>query len=261
MKSSVVTSVAITLRDLGAAFDRRLDVVGVILVRGDDEAEIDERQAAREHFAGDDVVEHREPGRRDPVRVGIAVARLVDGAERGRQLHREQTVEHGPVVRLELGLDLAELVEHLGDRARFLIEQVLVLERVVAADAHHEVGRVGGQALELAGDVESGRAVDRVERCRPARGEIGLELIDDVGAVPDIALVVEDRIAEQHHMLHRRVAFGLGARGQRARRRHEGHAGKKRAAGWCMRRLIFHVDPLRDGLTGTPLAQDDGNVP
>jgi len=56
-------------------------------------------------------------------------------------------------VLLESSLDLGELVEHLGHRARLLLDQSLLLQRVVAADRHHEMGRVRRHGLELALDV------------------------------------------------------------------------------------------------------------
>jgi hypothetical protein len=59
-------------RDLVPALHGRLDRVGEVGVLVADQAQVDERQAAREGFAGDDVVEQRQPRHRQalPRRTG-----------------------------------------------------------------------------------------------------------------------------------------------------------------------------------------------
>jgi hypothetical protein len=85
--------------------------------------------------------------------------------------------------------------------SRRAIEDAAVGERVIAANANDQMGRVLGQLLQLAGNIPSRMAVNRQKRDGVLGGELTPHLIDDGGAVARVPLIVKHGITEQHQMV------------------------------------------------------------
>ncbi|MCU1532964.1 MAG: hypothetical protein JWO49_2535 [Arthrobacter sp.] len=73
-------------------------------------------------------------------------------------------------------------------------------ERVIATGAYDKVGSIVREAMKLPGDSGYHFAIQSQKSGLPARRELVTQLGNDVRPVPDICLVVEDRVPEKDHM-------------------------------------------------------------
>ena len=83
--------------DLLAALERWLDRIGVVLVAVADQSKVEQRHAACERFADDQVVEQLERSHTETLQPRVGKSRLVDGADRGWQSASEHCGDHGAV--------------------------------------------------------------------------------------------------------------------------------------------------------------------
>jgi hypothetical protein len=77
------------------------------------------------------------------------------------------------------------------------------MQGVVAARAHHDMGRVIRRASQLEPDRRGDRTVDRCESRSASLRQAHAELSHHVSSCGHISPVVEDGIAEQHDVLAR----------------------------------------------------------
>ena len=103
---------------------------------------------------------------------------------------------------LELVADVGKRRERLGGGAGWRSEEVAPSQRVVTADAEDQVRGVRGQTVKLSANVPDLAPVEgRQRRFRPGRQPFA-HLPDDVWRLRDVGGVVEDGIAQKHHVTH-----------------------------------------------------------
>jgi NAD(P)-dependent dehydrogenase (short-subunit alcohol dehydrogenase family) len=113
--------------------------------------------------------------------------------------------QHGEVAPLELVADVGEARECLGGGADGCAEKIAAAQRVVTTDADHQVRRVRGQTAKLSANVPDLAPVDGRQRCfRPLR-QPPTYLPDDVWRPCNVSGVIEDRIAQKHHVTHANI--------------------------------------------------------
>src|SRR3954463_4158774 len=84
--------------NLRAARDRWLNRVGEVGALAADETQVDQREAMGEGLTRDDIVEQGQADNGEAPALRIGEARVVDGAEGGRQAMGEDPCQHGPVI-------------------------------------------------------------------------------------------------------------------------------------------------------------------
>src|SRR5262245_23759047 len=100
------------LGDLAAALLGWLDRIGIVGRLGADQPQIDYRLARGKCQAQYHVIEEREPGCGDALQDGIRVVEIVDRADGGGQIARQDRVEHRAVILLELLLDVCQPLQY-----------------------------------------------------------------------------------------------------------------------------------------------------
>jgi len=111
------------------------------------------------------------------------------------------------VVAFETVAHFREPVQGGGCGTRSLLDHTRFKQRIVAAHAEHQMARISRHSAELRADVLERGAVHRVQGGTPALRKHRAQLPDHVGSVSHIRGVVENRVTEQHDMVHRRCAL------------------------------------------------------
>ena len=193
-------------RDLFATLHGRLDWVCEIFVVRADQTKINKHDMARERITRDQVVEHGERDSRDAAQIGIRKARVIDGADSGRELSAEHEIEHAAVSGSELLAHIGKLRHNLGNRACPFLEESRLAQCIVSACADDEVSCIIWDAIKLRIDVPYAGTIQRVERGMPTLRQYLAELGQHVGSARNVSSVIENGIAEQH----RTFACGIG---------------------------------------------------
>jgi hypothetical protein len=139
--------------------------------------------------------------------------------DRSRQAAISHGFNHSGIIPRELAADQHQLLERIGDRAGRRTEHRRETERVVAANANHEMGRIVGHAFELMRDIPDHAPIDGCEGGAPPSGEKLAQLGHHIRPAAHISAVIEYRVSEQRDMLHRARTVC------RAERQHEPRGG------------------------------------